>query len=161
MRGLLPLAASVAVFLLAVPAEGNDKRDCAEHKDQDHRMTACSKVIAQAPKDAAAYHNRGEARARKGDVDNAIADYSKAIEINPGFARALDSRGRAYASKGDYTRAVHDVTKARELAVAKMPAAKKAAEQAPPKKPAAAAPSKAIAKAAPENLWPAWARTTD
>src|SRR5262245_2761644 len=68
-----------------------------------------------------AYHSRGDARQRKGDLDTAIVDFTKAIEINPALARAYESRGRAYASKGDYTRAVADVTKASELAAKLMP----------------------------------------
>lgn len=161
MRALLPLAASVALLVLAVPATADDKQDCAGHKDQDRRILACTKIINLAPTDAVAYHNRGDARLRKGgDVETAIADFSKAIEINPRLARAYDSRGRAYASKGDYTRAVVDVTKAGELTAKPAPAAKKpaakAVEQPPPKK-QAAPPSKAPAKAVSDNTWPAWA----
>lgn len=159
MRALLPLAASVAVFALAMPAKANDKQDCTAHKDNDRRVAACSKVIQLTPGDAAAHHNRGDARQRKGELDNAIADFSKAIEIDPGLARAYDGRGRAYASKGDYTRAVLDVTKASELAPKQAQAAKKppakAVEPTPAKPPVRT--SKALAKAAPEYTWPAWA----
>jgi tetratricopeptide (TPR) repeat protein len=165
MHARLALAVGAMACLLAAPARGDDRRDCAEHKDQDLRIAACSKLIQLAPTDAAAYNSRGDARRRKGDLDSAIADYSKVIELNPRSAKAYDLRGQAYASKGDYARAVLDVTKAGELAPKPAPAPKlaaapkkpatKVAEQAPSKR--VVRPSKPPAKAAPENIWPAWA----
>jgi tetratricopeptide (TPR) repeat protein len=115
MRRLLPLATNVAMLLLVVPAKGDDRQECAEQEDHDRRIAACSNIIDKASLDAAAYHNRGEARSHKGDLDGAIADYSKAIEIDPSLVRAYDGRARAYVSKGDYVRAVGDATRAREL----------------------------------------------
>src|SRR5262245_10178815 len=101
------------------PASGaalpEQKSDCLHSKDHDVRIDGCSAMIQRNPKDVVAYHNRGDAYGRKGDIDRAIPDYSKAIELNPNYAPAYNGRGRAYARKGDYIRAVADVTKAGEL----------------------------------------------
>jgi tetratricopeptide (TPR) repeat protein len=100
-------------------AKADDRRECAEQTDHDRRITACSKIIDKSSADALAYHNRGEARWRKGDLDGAIADYSKAIELDPGLVQAYNGRARAYASMGDYIHAVGDATRARELGAKK------------------------------------------
>lgn len=64
---------------------------------------------------AAAYSNRGVARAAKKDHDRAIADYNKAIEIDPRHPNAYNNRGNAYADKHDYDRAFADYTKQIEI----------------------------------------------
>ena len=92
-----------------------DKSDCLNSKDHELRILGCKAMIRRNPKDAVAYHNRGDAYGLKGDIDSAISDYTKAIELNPNYAAAYNSRGRAYTRKGDYVRAVDDVTKAGEL----------------------------------------------
>ena len=83
MCGLLPLMATLVIFVAPAAAKGDDKQDCAAHKDQGHRIIACTRVIHLTPGDAVAYHNRGDARQRNGDLDTAIVDFTKAIEINP------------------------------------------------------------------------------
>lgn len=116
------ICASAAAF-------ANDKNDCLDSKDHDLRIKGCSALIERNAKDIVAYHNRGDAYGRKGDVDHAISDYTNAIVLDPNYAPAYISRGRAYVSKGDYVRAVDDVTKAGELTrkVRPRPAALKAA----------------------------------
>jgi len=116
MRRLLTVLTYVAMPALVMPAKADDRRECAEQADPGRRIAACSKIIDKASADAAAHHNRAEARWRKGDLDGAIADYSKAIELDPGLVQAYDGRARAYVSKGDYIHAVRDATTARELA---------------------------------------------
>ena len=102
--------ASIAIgilALLAVPALTQSRNSCFETTDYVKAVKACSEVIRSHPKDASAYHIRGDVLAKHGDFGQAIADYSKAIEIN--------SRAEAFVAKGDYERAVADVTKAGEL----------------------------------------------
>jgi len=119
MRRQLAVVTYVAMLAPVMPAKADDRRECAEQANHDRRIAACSKIIDNASADAPAYHNRAEARWRKGDFDGAIADYSKAIELDPGLVRAYGGRARAYASKGDYIHAVGDATRARELAAKK------------------------------------------
>ena len=117
-----PIAASFAcavVAILAVPVLAQDRSSCLDSKDYYRAIKSCSEFIRSHPKDAVAYHMRGDVLAKNGDLGQAIADYSKAIEINPAYAPAYDSRATAYTNKGDYTRAVADVTKAGELAARK------------------------------------------
>jgi len=159
MRGLLPLMATLAIFVAPAAAKGDDKQDCAAHKDQGHRIIACTRVIHLTPGDAVAYHNRGDARQRNGDLDTAIVDFTNSIEINPALARAYESRGRAYASKGNYTRAIADVTKAGELAAKVMPTRgatlpTKSATTAPK---AVTPPPQSLDKASSNKAWPEWA----
>ena len=125
---LLVLRSAVAAGLWLVPTAGlaesrqleaeaalADKNDCLNSKDHELRILGCKAMIRRNPKDAVAYHNRGDAYGLNGDIDRAILDYTKAIELNPNYAAAYNSRGRAYTRKGDYVRAVDDVTKAGEL----------------------------------------------
>ena len=159
MCGLLPLMATLVIFVAPAAAKGDDKQDCAAHKDQGHRIIACTRVIHLTPGDAVAYHNRGDARQRNGDLDTAIVDFTNSIEINPALARAYESRGRAYASKGNYTRAIADVTKAGELAAKVMPTRgatlpTKSATTAPK---AVTPPPQSLDKASSNKAWPEWA----
>ena len=108
-----------AAAIITVPAAtvfAQDRSACASNKDTYQAIKSCSDLIRVNPKDAAAFHLRGNAMARNGDVGQAIADYSKAIQINPSYGPAYDSRASAYTNKGDYTRALPDATKAAELA---------------------------------------------
>jgi tetratricopeptide (TPR) repeat protein len=162
---MLRFIATAGLLLLSTSAWGDSKSDCLDNKNHDLRIKGCTAIIKLNPKDAIAYHNRGEAFSLKGDVDRAIADYNKAIEFNPSYAPAYNSRGRAYTSKGDYVHAVADVTKAGELAPQKgyLPVAVKAV---PPKPNVAAKPQPAAPTQQPTvdnsntGSWPAWARST-
>jgi tetratricopeptide (TPR) repeat protein len=137
----------------------------SNNKIHELRIKGCTAIIQVNPKDAIAYHNRGEAYSLKGEVDRAISDYNKAIELNPNFAPAYNSRGRAFTSKGDYVHAVADVTKAREL-IPQQGALPVTVEAIPPKpngsaKPRLVAPSKGpVAEYSVGGSWPAWARST-
>jgi tetratricopeptide (TPR) repeat protein len=162
---MLRFIATAGLVLLSTSASGDSKSDCLDNKNHDLRIKGCAAIIQVNPKDAIAYHNRGEAYSLKGDVDRAISDYNKAIELNPNYAPAYNSRGRAYTSKGDYVHAVADVTKAGELSPKQgpLPVTVKAI---PPKpngsaKPRLAALSKGpVAKNSVVGSWPAWARST-
>ena len=47
----------------------------------DEAIIEFSNVIAMNPKDNEAYHKRGIAYTKKGNLDQAISDYNKAIEV--------------------------------------------------------------------------------
>ena len=109
----------VTAVILAVQAAivlAQDRSGCLDTKDNYQAIKNCSEFIRAHPNDAPAFHMRGEALARNGDLGQAIIDYSKAIQLNPSYGPAYDSRASAYTNKGDYTRALIDATKAAELA---------------------------------------------
>jgi tetratricopeptide (TPR) repeat protein len=162
---MLRFVATAGLALLSTSAWGDNKSDCLDNKIHDLRIKGCTAIIQVNPKDAIAYHNRGEAYSLKGEVDRAISDYNKAIELNPNYAPAYNSRGRAYTSKGDYVHAVADVTKARELTPQQgaLPVTVKAIPPKPNRsaKPRLAAQSKGpVAENSVDGSWPAWARST-
>ncbi|MDR2485684.1 MAG: tetratricopeptide repeat protein, partial [Treponema sp.] len=68
-------------------------------KKYDQAIADLSQAIRLNPNDAAVYHKRGAAYARKGDCDRALADYNQAIKIDPNYALAYNDRGAAYARK--------------------------------------------------------------
>lgn len=68
-----------------------------------------------APRSAAGYLSRGNARWKKGNLDGAIADYTKAIQLDPNFADAYLNRGAARNLKDDSEGAMADYSKAIEL----------------------------------------------
>ncbi len=163
---MLRFIATAGLVLLSTSAWADNKGDCLDNKNHDLRIKGCTAIIQLNPKDASAYHSRGEAYSLKGEVDRAISDYNKAIELNPNYAPAYNSRGRAYTSKGDYVHAVADVTKAGELTPqqAPLPVTVKAMPPKPTgsaKPRPAAAPSKgSVAANSVDGSWPAWARST-
>lgn len=121
-RMLLGVAA--ATMLMATPAWAQlapEWPSCVELRfTPDERVRSCTVLIKsgrEAPKNlAAAYSNRGNAYAAKGDLDRAIADHSAAIRINTDFANAYLNRGSAYFRKGDFDRAIADGNEAIRLA---------------------------------------------
>lgn len=107
-------------------AQSQAAEDCAKELgiELTKKIAACTELIAQDAKNAAAYLNRGFTHAIycSGNVppcDLAIADFSKWIELDPKFgtehARVLVGRGTSYKSKGDKDRARADFSKAIEL----------------------------------------------
>ena len=115
MRLTIAGLAAAIMIVQAGPAASQDAKACAEAKDNVKAIRSCSDIIHAKPRDAVAYHLRGNALARNGDLGQAIADYSKAIQLNPKHAAAYESRAMAYTTNGDYTRAIADATKATEL----------------------------------------------
>ena len=96
----------------AVAASRRDMPDCLQVGDQERQITGCTHLIDDAKQSAkvraAAYYNRGNARAAKNDFDDAIADYDEAIKLTPKDARVLNNRGTVYRDKGDAERAMAD-----------------------------------------------------
>ena len=58
---------------------------------------------------------RGEERARSGDLEGAIHDFTRAIELDPRLARAWDARASARIRRDDYAGGVADATRAIEI----------------------------------------------
>jgi|GEM_PF-1278125 len=89
-----------------------DVAACAQVKDHDAAVAGCTRVIEdgkQKPKSrAAAYYNRGNAHAAKGDQAGAIADYDEAIKLEPKNARAFNNRGTAHSDRGEFDAAIED-----------------------------------------------------
>ena len=124
MRYLMGLAAGCAVglWLAGSAALAGPREDCANAKDPDLAIKACSQLIRRNPRDTAAYGGRGIAHANKGDYDRAIADLDEAIRLNPRDGRAYSSRGTVYSEKGAYDRAVTDFNEAIRLNPKDVPA---------------------------------------
>jgi len=98
----------------AASAAADDRGDCNNARG-DGAIVACSRLIANSPKDAVAYNNRGLAHYREGNYDLAIADYDHAIEFNPRYVLAYGNRGLVYTDKGDHYRAIADLDQAIRL----------------------------------------------
>ena len=102
--GLIGGATSAAV--------ADTSQDCAQNRDRDLIILACSEIIGHGGNVAWAYYNRGNAHRAKGENDRAIADYTMAIEINPKHANAFNNRGNAYAALGKRGEAIADCRRA-------------------------------------------------
>ena len=76
---------------------------------------AYTKALAQRPKSATTYYDRGVAYGRLNSWKEAADDYSRAIEHDPGMARAYNNRATAYAELHEYQKAIADFTKAISL----------------------------------------------
>lgn len=74
-----------------------------------------SAAIAQDPKDADSYVNRGIAYNELGQNQQAIADYTKALEIKPDQVLAYYNRANAYHQLNQYKEAIADYSKIIEL----------------------------------------------
>jgi hypothetical protein len=74
-----------------------------------------SAALCPDPGQAAAYFNRGNARAAKKEYDRALVNYSEALRLDPGSADAYINRGIAWTAKGEYDRALADYSAALRL----------------------------------------------
>ena len=81
----------------------------------DQAIAEFSKALANNPKFAEPYINRGLAYGRKGQYDLAIADFHKFIELEHRDPEAYYNRGLAYAKKGQYDQALADFNQALKL----------------------------------------------
>jgi Flp pilus assembly protein TadD len=121
MRLTIASLAAAILIVQAGPTLSQDRKVCADARDNAQAIRVCSEIIRAKPNDAVGYHLRGNALARNGDLGQAITDYNKAIHLNPKYAPAYDSRAVVYTTKGDFTRALADATKAAELSKATEP----------------------------------------
>jgi tetratricopeptide (TPR) repeat protein len=67
----------LVLLLISDPARADARQDCHHHLSID----ACTELVRQNPKDAAAYLHRGHAYLSKGEYGQAHADYIKAMEL--------------------------------------------------------------------------------
>src|SRR5262245_27477302 len=107
----------VCLALVAIPTLvlADTSQECAQDKNYDLRVRACSDIIGRYSGAAWAYVNRGVAYSDKGDQDRAITDFTTAIRINPRAAEAYNSRGIAHNRKGDCDLAITDFNRAMEI----------------------------------------------
>jgi tetratricopeptide (TPR) repeat protein len=115
MYRLILCAATLLAFGVAAAPAASDDRQMCRGGASDEEIAACSRVIAQNPKDAFAFRNRAFSYARKGEYDLAIADYDQAIKLTPKDDIAYTNRGDAYLDKGEYDHAIADFTQAIRL----------------------------------------------
>lgn len=89
-----------------------DVATCAQAQDHDAAIAGCTRIIEDGKQKgtarAAAYYNRGNAHAAKGDRAAALSDYDEAIKIQPKNALALNNRGTARSEAGDTDAAIAD-----------------------------------------------------
>jgi tetratricopeptide (TPR) repeat protein len=93
--------------------------DCSRGRDAAVRLRGCSEVIASSAygpdEKAAAYRNRGNARADAGAAAEAVADFTEAIKLRPNEAASHAGRGRAKLTLGDISGAIADHSEALRL----------------------------------------------
>ena len=96
-------------------ATPKDVGACAQ-AEHDAAIAGCTRIIEdskQRPRGrAAAYYNRGNVYAAKGDRTAAIADYDQAIKLEPKNALAFNNRGTAHSEQGDSNAAIADFSAA-------------------------------------------------
>jgi tetratricopeptide (TPR) repeat protein len=117
MRWLVVL---VAVFLapnLTLGQQNSFRQglEALANRDYDLAISCFNEEVRQNPREAAAFANRGNAYAGKGEYGMAIADFNQAIRLNPSDPHAYNNRGYAYDARGDYDRAILDFNQALKL----------------------------------------------
>ncbi len=83
----------------------------------DEAIADLNKVLKLFPDFAYAYYNRGNLKARSGDLPAAFDDYTKAIEQHPHFAEAYYNRGMVQLMMKDTRKGYLDLSKAGELGI--------------------------------------------
>jgi uncharacterized caspase-like protein len=109
----------------APPSKGQDSESQAAKpvgtktfamaSSQDPDIKKLSGRIAENPKDAAAYYNRGQIYAKNGDISRAVADFNQAIGLDPKDAAAFNNRCWVRATSGDLDLALRDCNEAMRL----------------------------------------------
>lgn len=111
-----PKPADATELQAAARASAQDVAACGQMQAADAAIAGCARVIAddkQKPKGrAAAFYNRANAHAAKGDHAAAIADYDEAIKLAPKNPRAYNNRGTSRADSGEADPAIADFSEA-------------------------------------------------
>ncbi|MFY9317353.1 MAG: tetratricopeptide repeat protein [Burkholderiales bacterium] len=130
----LRFLSAVLLVLACAHARADDANGCANAKDGDTVIAACTRAIESGrwqgadlarvyynraleldPRHVSAYNNRGAAKRTKGDFDGAIADYDRALELDPRSAVAHRVRGHSRYDKAEFALATADLARAQEL----------------------------------------------
>ena len=109
-------AAVLSVSVSAGPATAQSAGNLCYRESGDKAIAACSKAIAQNPREASYYYNRANEWSAKDDEDKAIADYNEAIRLNPQKANCYYARGKSWERKGNLQQASIDFKRFTELA---------------------------------------------
>ena len=91
-----------------------DRGDDAS-RDYNKVVSDLNQVIELNPKNAKAYHNRGNAFSGLQHYNDALQDYGRAIEIAPDNAVAYQNRGGLYIALQNYEMALSDFNQVIEL----------------------------------------------
>ena len=110
----LGLAVSAFAGTLAEEAmvKGQEYLDAGNYEEA---ITQFNSVIADDPKNAAAYYKRGLTHHKKDNLDKAISDYGKAIELNSKDPEYYYNRGIVYYYQDELDQAIEDWSKTIEL----------------------------------------------
>ncbi|WP_375462897.1 caspase family protein [uncultured Methylobacterium sp.] len=106
--GALADRARTEIAMLAPPREQKDAGDRQRQAELDAR-------IARDPRDEAAYYERGQFHAQRGDAAAAIADFDQAIRLNPLNPEAYNNRCWMRAMADELTTALADCNQALKL----------------------------------------------
>jgi tetratricopeptide (TPR) repeat protein len=111
---------STLVFLLAASAAQADHiHDCNQVRDLDRQLRGCTAYIhaaeGEAPNRAAAYLNRANIQARRGQYVKAFAAYNAALTLDPTNPLIPYDLGNAYLDSGQAERAEEAFTRAISL----------------------------------------------
>jgi tetratricopeptide (TPR) repeat protein len=102
----------VLMLCLIGTAQADAVRDCNQVRDPPLRLRACSEIIGgssySANEKAAAYRNRGNARADAGANVEALADFNQAVNLRPDEAASYAGRARVRLALRDVNGAIAD-----------------------------------------------------
>ena len=117
VRGLLLLAVLLSG---GMPASADPYDDCAQRRDLDLSIRACTEIIERDGREASnrlsvAYKDRGDSYFAHGDYERAISDFGRAINLSPEDADAYIKRGIAYDANGHYQHGIADFSMAINL----------------------------------------------
>jgi Flp pilus assembly protein TadD len=86
-----------------------------KYTNPDQAKNYWDRAIADNPKQAEAYNNRGLAFYNLRRYQQAIEDFSQALRIKPQYAEALNNRGNAYYEMDQYEKAKADFNQSLQL----------------------------------------------
>lgn len=108
----------IAIFLM-LPCQVSGAEGCFEQglsdlhaRHYDKAIEAFTKAIAENPRRAEVYNNRGVAWCNRGNYERAMADFNKALALNPRSAEIFSNRGTIWFYMGKYDLAINDYDKA-------------------------------------------------
>ncbi|MCC6887171.1 MAG: tetratricopeptide repeat protein [Hyphomicrobiales bacterium] len=107
----------VAVFVLNVAtAHAETRADCAQERDPQLAIRACTQLIRSQPGHAQHYINRGWSYYSAGNDKAALSDALRAIKLNPKSSEAFRLHGRVLLSMREFEKAEQAFSAAIKLA---------------------------------------------